>query len=489
MASRAHVLWSPAALVLGAATVPVVVIAISVVGSPAAATVREQLVTAKRGVVQTTVSGTGSLSPANQANVDFGTSGTVTVIRAKVGQHVSAGEVLAEVDPSAAEVALTKAKADLQSAQDTLTSAETAAASSTSTTATAAATAATTATASLLATVATATPPAAPSSPSATPKSTTTTPAPSAGSGSSGNSGKSGSSGNSSGSGAAGSTISVASAQAAVDSAQLTLRNAETALEQTRLHAPIGGTVAAINGQVGDTVGGGSSSSSAGAGGGGGAGAGGGGSGSSSSSSSSGFIVLAQLSHFKMDVSLTESDIGKVKVGQAATVTVNAAEGEQFAAHVTSIGVLAASGSSGTSSAVSYPVSLTLDQTGSRLKAGMSASADIITAQESGVSVPNQALEGSTVTVVRNGKRIRQDVQTGTAGDSSTIIASGLSAGEQVLVTSRSATAGAAAAGGAAAGANGAGRRFGPGGFGGGGVGQVFRGGGGGGPAPAGGKP
>jgi multidrug efflux pump subunit AcrA (membrane-fusion protein) len=481
MASRAHVLWSPAALVLGAATVPVVVIAISVVGSPAAATVREQLVTAKRGVVQTTVSGTGSLSPANQANVDFGTSGTVTVIRAKVGQHVSAGEVLAEVDPSAAEVALAKAKADLQSAQDTLTSAETAAASSTSTTATAAAT------------VATATPPAAPSSPSATPKSTTTTPAPSAGSGSSGNSGKSGSSGssgNSSGSGAAGSTISVASAQAAVDSAQLTLRNAETALEQTRLHAPIGGTVAAINGQVGDTVGGGSSSSSSGAGGGGGAGAGGGGSGSSSSSSSSGFIVLAQLSHFKMDVSLTESDIGKVKVGQAATVTVNAAEGEQFAAHVTSIGVLAASGSSGTSSAVSYPVSLTLDQTGSRLKAGMSASADIITAQESGVSVPNQALQGSTVTVVRNGKRIRQDVQTGTAGDSSTIIASGLSAGEQVLVTSRSATAGAAAAGGAAAGANGAGRRFGPGGFGGGGVGQVFRGGGGGGgPAPAGGKP
>jgi hypothetical protein len=200
-----------------------------------------------------------------------------------------------------------------------------------------------------------------------------------------------------------------------------------------------------------------------------------------------------------MDVSLTESDIGKVKVGQAATVTVNAAQGEQFAAHVTSIGVLAASGSSGTSSAVSYPVSLTLDQTGSTLKAGMSASADIITAQDSGVSVPNQALQGSSVTVVRNGKRIRQDVQTGTAGDSSTIITSGLSAGDQVLVTSTSANAGAAAAGGAAAGANGAGRRFGPGGFGGGGLGggggfggggQVLRGGGGGqGPAPGGGKP
>jgi hypothetical protein len=203
-----------------------------------------------------------------------------------------------------------------------------------------------------------------------------------------------------------------------------------------------------------------------------------------------------------MDVSLTESDIGKVKVGQAATVTVNAAEGEQFAAHVTSIGVLSSSSSSGTTSAVSYPVSLTLDQTGSKLKAGMSASADIITAQDSGVSVPNQALQGSTVTVVRNGKRTSQDVQTGTAGDSSTIITSGLSAGDQVLVTSTSAAAGSRASGGAAAGAAGAGARFGPGGFGGGGFGGGGGlrgggggfgggggGGGGGGPAPAGGKP
>jgi hypothetical protein len=275
-----------------------------------------------------------------------------------------------------------------------------------------------------------------------------------------------------------------------VDSAELTLRNAQTAVEQTRLHAPLSGTVAAINGQVGDSVGGSSSSSSSSSGSGTGASgaAGGGGaasSSSSSSSSSSGFVVLAQLSHFKMDVSLTESDIGKVKVGQAATVTINAAEGEQFAAHVTSIGVLASSSSSGTTSAVSYPVSLTLDQTDSKLKAGMSASADIITAQDSGVSVPNQALQGSTVTVVRNGKRTSQDVQTGTAGDSSTIITSGLSAGDQVLVTSTSAAAGSRATGGAAAGATGAGAArfggggFGGGGFGGGGGGGAFRGGGG----------
>ena len=48
-----------------------------------------------------------------------------------------------------------------------------------------------------------------------------------------------------------------------------------------------------------------------------------------------------------MQVSLSESDIGSVKVGQPATVTVNAASGEEFAARVTDIGVLSSSSGSG----------------------------------------------------------------------------------------------------------------------------------------------
>lgn len=440
MAGRLHPLRSPLPLVLAMATVAVVVIAVSVVGSPAATAVREQLVTAKRGVVQTTVSGSGSLTPARQMSLDFGTGGTVTAIHVKTGQYVNDGEVLAEIDPSAAEVQVATAQADLQSAQDALTSAETAAT-----------------------VVATAT---------TTPKTRATTAAAAAPTAASGSSGS-------------GSTMTVAAAKAAVASAELALRNADAALEETRLHAPMSGTVASIDGQVGDAVASGSSASS-----GTGASAGAAGAASASSTSgSSGFIVLAQVRHFKMDVSLTESDIGKVKVGQPATVTVNAAAGEQFAAHVSSIGVLASSSSSGTSTAVSYPVSLTLDQTSSRLKAGMSASADIITAQESGVSVPTQAIQGSAVTVVRNGKQVSQAVQAGTVGDSTTIIESGMRAGEDVVVTSSSATAGAAASGRTTTGGLGAGGRFGGGGLGtalGGGTGGGFRGGA---PSPGGGGP
>jgi len=157
--------------------------------------------------------------------------------------------------------------------------------------------------------------------------------------------------------------------------------------------------------------------------------------------------VLAQISRYKMDVSLSESDIGSVKVGQAATVTVNAASGEQFSAHVTHIGVLSSSSGS-SSSAVSYPVTLTLEQTGKALKAGMSATADIVTDQVTGIAIPSQALSGSTVTVLgKDGKQTTQRVQTGVVGDSTTQVISGLSVGDKVVVQSAAATAGAAAAG------------------------------------------
>jgi hypothetical protein len=91
-------------------------------------------------------------------------------------------------------------------------------------------------------------------------------------------------------------------------------------------------------------------------------------------------------------------------------------------------------------------VTIALTQTTKGLRAGMSATAEIVTAQAEGVVVPSQALQGSSVTVVKNGARTTQRVQTGDAGDSSTQVTSGLSVGDKVVVTSQSAAAGAAAA-------------------------------------------
>jgi multidrug efflux pump subunit AcrA (membrane-fusion protein) len=250
--------------------------------------------------------------------------------------------------------------------------------------------------------------------------------------------------------------VSVAAAAASLASAHLTVTKAEKARAATKLFAPTSGTVTAVNGAVGDNITAGSSGSSGSSGNSGAsspaaAGGLGGASGSSSNSSSSkssgsGFLTLVNLDRFTMDVSLSESDIGSVKIGQAATVTVNAASGQQFAAHVTAIGVLPSS--SGSSSAVSYPVTLLLDQSTGSLKAGMTATADIVTSETSGITIPTQALTGTTVTVVQNGKRTTRTVTTGLTGDAGTQVVSGLNAGDQVVVRSAIVTPSATSAGG-----------------------------------------
>jgi multidrug efflux pump subunit AcrA (membrane-fusion protein) len=223
-----------------------------------------------------------------------------------------------------------------------------------------------------------------------------------------------------------------------------TLDPTDTTQATEHLRAPYTGTIATVGVQVGDVVGGATSSGAS--------------SSTSSSSSSTPAFEVVKLNRYEMSVSLTESDIGKVSKGQLATVTVSAT-GEKLAAKVVDVGVLSSSDTSSTTStgtasssssssssgAVSYPVTLRLTQTGSKLKPGMSATADIVTAQTTGLTVPSQALHGSTVTVVAGGKQTPTQVQTGVTGDSTTEITSGLKAGDQVLVTSQAATAGASA--------------------------------------------
>jgi hypothetical protein len=62
----------------------------------------------------------------------------------------------------------------------------------------------------------------------------------------------------------------------------------------------------------------------------------------------------------------------------------------------------------------------------------------VIVKQAHGVTVPNAAITGagslSTVDVSKDGKTEQQQVVTGLAGDSRTVIVSGLSAGQQLVV-------------------------------------------------------
>src|SRR5919201_4333912 len=107
-------------IALGVLAAAGVVVAILAIGSPSTSTARERTVTVARGVVQSTVSGSGNLSPANQVALNFGTSGEITHIYVDEGDHVSKDDILAKLDDSAAKVDVAEAQANLQSAQDTL---------------------------------------------------------------------------------------------------------------------------------------------------------------------------------------------------------------------------------------------------------------------------------------------------------------------------------------------------------------------------------
>jgi len=78
----------------------------------------------RRGSVIISVGGSGTLMPAAQADLGFGSGGVVSELLVEVGDWVESGQVLARIDPAALERAVTQAEADLTVAQDNVESAE-----------------------------------------------------------------------------------------------------------------------------------------------------------------------------------------------------------------------------------------------------------------------------------------------------------------------------------------------------------------------------
>jgi multidrug efflux pump subunit AcrA (membrane-fusion protein) len=464
---------------LGLLCVGAVAAAILVVG-PASGSQTTATRTAKaaQGVVQSTVSGSGNLQAVSQLNLGFKTSGTVTNIYVTQGEHVTQGRLLATLDPQSAEVTLEQAKATLLSAEANLAKEEETPTTTPTTTTTPRTTTTPTGT-----------------TPSKTP--TSSSPSKSTKSTHEGEKKETSTSTSSSSSTVSPATreANLASAKAAVKSNQLTVQSDEEAVQDTKLYAPQDGTIVSLSGQVGEVVSASgttrasSGSSSSGSSGSGTSAAGGaassgrsaaaGASSSSSSSNSSGsssssFAVVSDLSSMQLVVALSESEISHVKVGQIATVTVEALEGRKLAAHVSEVAILSTS----SSGVVSYDVTFQLDQMESGLKPGMSATAEVVVKQAEGVNVPTSAISADSVTVVRGGKDVRQRVVTGLAGNSSTIILSGLKAGETVVLPEASSTSSSAASLTSRLGSRLGGGGLGGGGGGGGGGAAFFRGGG-----------
>ncbi len=374
---------------LAAIATAAIVLGVSSLGAPATSSARtsKEVVAAADGVVQNTVSGSGNVEPGVEDEVNFETSGTLTSVRVKVGQHVKKGELLGTLDASPAELTLAGARATLTSAEDQLTSAQDDESSSKE------------------------------SSGSTSTTGTTTT----------------GTSTAASSSASSASTIDSDEVQIKDDEATVT--SDEQAVAQTKLYAPVSGTIAATAGEsVGESVSAGtnssgdsdtSSSSTTAT-----------GSSATSSTSSSAFAEIINSKTMTMTVSLSESDISSIKVGQSATVSFTALSGVELAARVTSISPLGTEDDD----VVSYDATLTIYQQNSKVLPGMSATAAIITSQAQGVTVPTEAVTdvsgtSGTVKVEANGKTVSKQVVIGLKGSDRDQIISGLKAGQDVVVT------------------------------------------------------
>ena len=74
----------------------------------------------ERTSITSGVSATGSLTSITEQNVGFVTGGQLTAVDVKVGDRVIAGQVLATVDPFAAQQALDQARGQLRTQQANL---------------------------------------------------------------------------------------------------------------------------------------------------------------------------------------------------------------------------------------------------------------------------------------------------------------------------------------------------------------------------------
>ena len=209
--------------------------------------------------------------------------------------------------------------------------------------------------------------------------------------------------------------------QAQVKQAQASLNSAQTELSYTEIKAPVDGIVISKSVEVGQTV-------------------------AASFETPEIFSVAEDLTKMQIEASVVEADIAKVKEGQKVRFTVDSYADDYFYGTVTQVRNEATT----TSNVVTYTVVIGIDNSDMKLKPGMTANVEIITAEEKGVMlVPNQALrfyiddsdnakryKDRGVWIIKNGKPERVSVKIGVSDDDNTqILESTLKIGDEVIVS------------------------------------------------------
>lgn len=156
----------------------------------------------------------------------------------------------------------------------------------------------------------------------------------------------------------------VALKKAQVEQAQAALDAAETELRYTKIISPVDGIVVSKEVEVGQTV-------------------------AASFQTPTLFNVAEDLTKMQIEASVVEADIAKVKNGQVVEFSVDSFPDEVFYGKVMQVRNEAIN----TSNVVTYEVIIEVDNADLKLKPGMTANVEIITAEKKGILlVPNKAL-------------------------------------------------------------------------------------------------
>ena len=215
----------------------------------------------------------------------------------------------------------------------------------------------------------------------------------------------------------------VANAEAALALRRSALQQAELDLERTEIRAPITGTVVYRTIQQGQTV-------------------------AASLQAPELFQIAEDLHRMKVEASVDEADIGRIREGMPCRFTVDAYPDRAFTRQVTQVRIAP----DRLLNVVTYRVIITTDNDDRALLPGMTANVEIVLGNRVGVlRVPNAALrfvpkraddattraanvQGAVAWILENGEPVARPVVTGLADDRMTEVRSGLADGDRVIV-------------------------------------------------------
>jgi RND family efflux transporter MFP subunit len=196
----------------------------------------------------------------------------------------------------------------------------------------------------------------------------------------------------------------LALAQATLDNAKLAVEQAQRNLENAKLVAPYDGVVSAVNYGVGDRA-------------------------------SGTAVTIVNLSLLQVKVTVAEVDVAKIKLGQTATMTLDALMGKTYNAKVIAISPVGTI----TQGVVNYTVTLEITNSDGSIKPGMTANLTIeVERRDNVLLIPTRAVttKGTQkiVTVQSKGQPVTKVVTVGLSNDTSVEIMDGLQEGDVVVI-------------------------------------------------------